>query len=44
MIFFAPRWIAGDSGAVSRMPPSPYHAPSTSIAGKKNGSAADAIT
>jgi hypothetical protein len=29
---------------VSLMPPSPYQAPSTSIAGKKNGSAADAIT
>ena len=40
----APRWTAGESGAVSRMPPSPYHAPPTSIAGKNSGSAADAIT
>ena len=40
----APRCSAGEKGAVWRMPPSPYHAPSTSIAGKKNGSAAEAMT
>ena len=35
---------AGESGALMRIPPSPYQAPSTSTAGKKNGSAEDAIT
>ena len=37
-------WIEGESGAVRRMPPSPYHALPTRTAGKKIGSAAEAIT
>src|SRR5262245_18930080 len=44
MIRRAPRCTAGETGAVSRMPPSPYHRPSISTAGKKKGSDADAMT
>jgi hypothetical protein len=40
----APRWIAGERGAVSWMPPSPYQAFPTCTAGKKRGSAAEAMT
>ena len=35
---------AGESGAESRMPPSPCHSCSSSTAGKKSGRLADAIT
>jgi hypothetical protein len=40
----APRCSAGDSGAVSRTPPSPCHSLPIWIAGKNKGSAAEAIT
>jgi hypothetical protein len=40
----APRWITGERGDARRIPPSPYHSPSSSTASKKRGSAAEAIT
>jgi hypothetical protein len=40
----APRWMAGESGAVMRTLPSPYQAPLMRIGGKKMGMAADAMT
>ena len=43
MIRRAPRWSTGESGAVSRMPPSPYQSEPSWIAGKMSGSAADAM-
>ena len=42
----APRWMAGDSGAVCRIEPSPYQpacpSPSTRVGGKMNGMADEA--
>ena len=39
----APRCSAGERGAVRRTPPSPYQASSMRTAGKKRGSAAEAM-
>ncbi len=43
MILRAPRWRAGESGAVRRIPPSPNHSFPSLTAGKSRGSAADAM-
>ena len=44
MMRSAPRCRTGESGATSRMPPSPYHSSAIRTAGKKMGMAAEAIT